>query len=35
MKAEQKVNMEEKLTLDCHLNYLILLGKLPLRQIVI
>jgi hypothetical protein len=32
---EQKVNMEEKLALALHRNCLILLGKLPLRQIVI
>jgi hypothetical protein len=33
--CEQKVNNEEKLTLTFHRNLLILLGKLPLRQIVI
>ena len=32
---EQKVNTEEKLTLALHRNCLILLGKLPLRQIAI
>ena len=32
---KQKVNTEEKLTLALHHNCLILLGKLPLRQIVI
>jgi hypothetical protein len=32
---EQKVSTEEKLTLALHRNCLILLGKLPLRQIVI
>ena len=29
--CEQKVNKEEKLTLTLHRNWLILLGKLPLR----
>jgi hypothetical protein len=33
--GEQKLNTEEKLTLALHRNCLILLGKLPLRQIVI
>jgi len=33
--GEQRVNTEEKLTLALHRNCLILLGKLPLRQIVI
>jgi len=33
--AEQRVNTEEKLTLALDRNFLILLGKLPLRQIVI
>ena len=33
--GEQKLNMEEKLALALHRNCLILLGKLPLRQIVI
>jgi len=32
---EQTVNTEEKLTLALHRNCLILLGKLPLRNIVI
>jgi hypothetical protein len=32
---KQNVNTEEKLTLALHRNCLILLGKLPLRQIVI
>jgi hypothetical protein len=32
---EQKVNTEEKLALALHRNYSILLGKLPLRQIMI
>jgi len=32
---KQKVNTEEKLALAFHRNCLILLGKLPLRQIVI
>jgi len=32
--GEQKLNMEEKLALALHRNLLILLGKLPLRQIV-
>ncbi len=31
---EQKVNMEEKLALALYRNCLILLGKLPLRQII-
>jgi hypothetical protein len=31
---EQKVNKEEKLALTFHRNLLILLGKLPLRQII-
>ena len=34
-KRKQKVNTEEKLTLALDRNCLILLGKLPLRQIVI
>jgi hypothetical protein len=34
-KGEQKMNMEEKLALSLHRNFLILLGKLPLRQIAI
>jgi len=29
--SEQKMNMEEKLALSLHRNFLILLGKLPLR----
>jgi hypothetical protein len=33
--GEQKMNIEEKLTLGLHRNCVILLGKLPLRQIVI
>jgi len=33
--GEQKMNMEKKLTLGLHRNCLIVLGKLPLRQIVI
>jgi len=33
--AEQRVNTEEKLTLALHRYCLILIGKLPLRQIVI
>jgi len=33
--SEQTVNTEEKLALAFHRNCLILLGKLPLRQIVI
>jgi hypothetical protein len=32
---KQKVNTEEKLALALHRNLMILLGKLPLRQIVI
>jgi len=32
--CEQKVNKEEKLALTFHRNLLILLGKLPLRQII-
>src|SRR5260370_40538862 len=32
--CEQKVNKGEKLTLTFHRNLLILLGKLPLRQII-
>ncbi len=32
--CEQKVNKEEKLTLTFHRNLLIVLGKLPLRQII-
>ena len=33
--GKQKLNTEEKLTLALHRNCLILLGRLPLRQIVI
>jgi len=33
--GEQKLNMEEKSALAVHRNCLILLGKLPLRQIAI
>jgi len=33
--GEQKLDTEEKLALALHRNLLILLGKLPLRQIVI
>jgi len=32
--GEQKLDTEEKLALALHRNLLILLGKLPLRQIV-